>query len=97
VRLFSEASVVIAPHGAGLTNIVFCQPGAIIIELLAPGYLVPYYWILASEAQLNYFYLIGEGMHGSHLRKIIYPNLLEEDLFININLLMQLLNIANAI
>ncbi|MFM6204990.1 glycosyltransferase family 61 protein, partial [Planktothrix sp.] len=31
VELMATASVVVAPHGAGLSNIVFCQPGTKII------------------------------------------------------------------
>ena len=31
---FSEAKIVIGPHGAGLSDIVFCQPGAKFIELI---------------------------------------------------------------
>lgn len=33
-RLFAEASVVVAPHGAGLANVVYCQPGTYVIEIL---------------------------------------------------------------
>jgi capsular polysaccharide biosynthesis protein len=35
VRLFSEAELVIAPHGAALTNMVFTNPGALLVELSA--------------------------------------------------------------
>jgi len=33
VRLFSQAEIVVAPHGAGLTNILFAE-NLIVIELL---------------------------------------------------------------
>ncbi|MGD1902129.1 MAG: glycosyltransferase 61 family protein [Geitlerinemataceae cyanobacterium] len=94
VRLFSEAEAIVAPHGAGLTNAIFCSPGTRIVELLAPGYIVPYYWILASQCDLDYYYLTGEGMHGSHLRKLIYPNRIEEDVFIDLDRLEALLELA---
>lgn len=32
--LFSEASTIVAPHGAGLSNSVFCRPGTKIVELM---------------------------------------------------------------
>jgi glycosyl transferase family 61 len=32
VRLFQNAEVVIGPHGAGLSNLAFCQPGTKVIE-----------------------------------------------------------------
>lgn len=37
VRLFSEAKVIIGPHGAGLANMVFANPGATVIELTPGG------------------------------------------------------------
>lgn len=38
VNLFSQASVVVGAHGAGLTNIVFCRPGALVIEIFPEYY-----------------------------------------------------------
>jgi tetratricopeptide (TPR) repeat protein len=35
VRLFSGADIVVAPHGAALTNLVFTDPGALLVELSA--------------------------------------------------------------
>jgi len=58
VRLFSQADVVIAPHGAGLTNILFCQ-SAKVIELFGhPHYIRPDYFQLAQCADLQYTFLI---------------------------------------
>lgn len=34
--LFGSASLVVGPHGAGLSNIVFCRPGTTVIEFSAP-------------------------------------------------------------
>ena len=36
VRLFSEADVVVAPHGAGLTNLVFSPAHCRVVELIGP-------------------------------------------------------------
>ena len=32
--LFSKAAVIVAPHGAGLTNLLFARPGALVVELV---------------------------------------------------------------
>jgi Glycosyltransferase 61 len=38
VQLFRNARIVVGPHGAGMTNIVFCEPGTIIYELVPSHY-----------------------------------------------------------
>jgi len=38
IRLFQHARVIAGPHGAGLSNVVFARPGAIVIELTV-GYM----------------------------------------------------------
>ncbi len=58
--LFAGAKVVMGPHGAGLTNIVFCKPGTVVIDLFAPEWINPCYWIIAENIGLRYGYLIGE-------------------------------------
>lgn len=36
VKLFTSAKVIIGPHGSGLANMVFSDPGALVIELAGP-------------------------------------------------------------
>jgi hypothetical protein len=60
-RLFNNAEVVIAPHGAGLTNLVFCDRHTKVIELFSPQYVNGCYWTLSEQNGLDYFYLVGEG------------------------------------
>ncbi|MDY0313770.1 MAG: glycosyltransferase family 61 protein [Bacteroidales bacterium] len=61
IKYFSEAEVVIAPHGAGLSNIVFCKKGTKILELFSPTYLGLCYWLLGDSCELDLYYLIGKG------------------------------------
>lgn len=43
IELFSQASVVVAPSGATLTNMLFCQPGAEIVVLVPSHEATNYY------------------------------------------------------
>ncbi len=55
----ASAEIVVAPHGAGLTNLVFCNPGTKVIEIFSPSYLPNCYWILSNVCGLDHYYLIG--------------------------------------
>lgn len=72
VKVFAEAELVVAAHGAALANLAFCSPGATVVELFAPDYVNPCYWVLASQVEgLNYRYLIGEGRFRSPSRPMM--------------------------
>jgi capsular polysaccharide biosynthesis protein len=63
IRLFAEAELVVGVHGAALTNLVFCSPGAAVIELFPPDYVNVCYWNLASSVEgIRYRYVVGDGM-----------------------------------
>ena len=47
--------MVIGPHGAGLANIAFCQPGTIIYELIPGHYRNPCFLALALQGDLAYW------------------------------------------
>lgn len=51
-QLLSKASLVVAPHGAALANLVFAQPGTKILELHQEGYAPPYFHSLAAHGRL---------------------------------------------
>ncbi|MDD9269972.1 glycosyltransferase family 61 protein [Paenibacillus sp. GCM10023248] len=61
IQLFASAEIIVAPHGAGLTNMVFTPPGAAIIELVAPSLVHNCYPILSSLIGHRHYYIIGEG------------------------------------
>jgi len=61
IALLSHADVIVAPHGAGLTNLVWCKSGAKVLEIFSPNYVNPCFWAIAEQIKLEYFYLIGEG------------------------------------
>ena len=54
IALFRQAEAIVAPHGAGLTNLVFCEPGTLVVEFIAAGYGSDLYAKLGQARQLNY-------------------------------------------
>lgn len=60
-RLFSAAEAIVAPHGAGLANLIFCRPKTKVFELHSPNYVVTCYWVLSNHVGAEYSFLLGEG------------------------------------
>jgi capsular polysaccharide biosynthesis protein len=54
VALFSNAEVILAPHGAALASAVFCEPGALIAEIGTRVGYREFYRQLAGSAKLRY-------------------------------------------
>ncbi len=59
VELFASASVVVAPHGAGLANLVFANPGTKVIELVGPSFINHCYKKLCLAASLSHCEVVG--------------------------------------
>jgi capsular polysaccharide biosynthesis protein len=59
VHLFSRATHIIAPHGAGLTNILFCQPGTALCELHMDAYVQWAFRRLAGTRKMRYGCIVG--------------------------------------
>jgi capsular polysaccharide biosynthesis protein len=60
VRLFAQASHILAPHGAELTNIAFCQRGAALCELQTRSHVEWRYRWLAALRGVRYGCLLGD-------------------------------------
>ncbi|WP_127586760.1 glycosyltransferase family 61 protein [Paenibacillus koleovorans] len=91
IHLFRSADVILAPHGAALTNLIFARPGTKVIELFSPDYVKKYYWVISSHYQLDYYYLIGAGARHTDP---LYPNNRFESITVNLNDLDRLLELA---
>lgn len=65
IRTFRDAEVVVAPHGAGLTNLVFGSKRLAVFELFCSNYAPNFYWLLANEKGQDYGCLLGEPSESS--------------------------------
>ena len=59
IASFRAARTVVAVHGAGLTNLVFCKPGTRVIEIFPKNFVKSTYWRLAQQLDLDYRPVIG--------------------------------------
>ena len=87
VELFANAQIVVAPHGSGLTNLVFCSPSTKVVELFSPNYTRTDYMIVGQQLQLDYYYVVGTNFNCASLRNLMYQNPLTEDILVNIDAL----------
>jgi capsular polysaccharide biosynthesis protein len=58
INLFSKAKIIIAPHGAGLTNMMFSPTGCNIIELMPYSDPNECYYHLSSMLDHNYYCIV---------------------------------------
>lgn len=60
IELFSDAAIVVGPHGAGLTNSIFMAPGGALVELTHTKRVVWTYHEVACAARHAYACVVGE-------------------------------------
>ena len=58
-NLFSEARAIVCSHGSALTNLAFCQPRTIILDIFNTSHINPCFWFLSQINQLNYHFVCG--------------------------------------
>jgi hypothetical protein len=66
VRLMADTAVLVAPHGAGLTNMMFCPPGTQVVEIADRAYPNPNFYALAVAMGLGYWLVHAEGIGAGH-------------------------------
>ncbi len=97
IAIFAHAKIIVAPHGSGLTNIVFSNPGTKVIELFSPHYLRYYYWHISRLLGLDHYFLIGETFSCYPIRNIMYESSLVEDILVNLDSLNQMLKVVGLV
>jgi len=66
VALFQRAECVVGPHGAGLTNLLFCRSGTQVIELGTPYRPWACFYEIAHHRGLNYHLHMASPWHVRH-------------------------------
>lgn len=70
IEAFRNARVVLSPHGAGLTNILFCRPNTTLIEIFPEGGVHGSAFLrIASQLNFNYYYVVGQKVENRQSRK----------------------------
>lgn len=89
--IFSRAEVIISPHGAALTNLVFCTPKTKVIELFSPNYINSCYRALSNQVNIDYWYLLGEGKPPSQSMNDHLITFVEDNIKVDINSLAKVI------
>lgn len=67
-EVFASADIVMSHHGAAMTNLAFCDPGAVAIEIFQDGHFAPCFAKLAQLGNLRYGFGVGTPVQGdTHL------------------------------
>ena len=72
IETFRHAAMIVAPHGAGLSNLIFASEGTPVIEICYKdnsGMTCPsMYGAMAANLHMPYWVILGEGGYGSPMR-----------------------------
>lgn len=63
-EVFSQAALVVGCHGAGLTNLVWCERGTAVVEIHAPAQPELFYWRVCEILGLSYDPVFGTQRKG---------------------------------
>lgn len=66
VQLMKQTAILFAPHGAGLTNMLFCPPGCHVVEIADLSFPNPNFYAIASAVGHRYWILPAEGLGDVH-------------------------------
>ena len=60
ISLFADAETIVSPHGAGLTNVVFCEQGTTVVELMSPARVWPGFKVISRAVGATYAAYVAE-------------------------------------
>jgi hypothetical protein len=85
--LFQSAEFIIGTHGAGLANLLFCEPGTKVIELMPSVEVRPFFWMISDKLDL---------VHGMLFCPPVAGNTFRADIHVDIDKLDALIRMVNA-
>lgn len=77
-ELFAAACAIVGPHGAGFTNIAWCQPTTVLLEFLNPNWTVPCFHDMAHQVGMTYMNILTRPVGG---KRIWTESVLDEGTF----------------
>jgi hypothetical protein len=54
IEIYYNASFILGPHGASFSNVIWCQPGAHLLELFSSNYIPDFFLYLAKISGMEY-------------------------------------------
>jgi capsular polysaccharide biosynthesis protein len=87
ILLFQSAEFIISPHGAGLANLVFCEPGTKVIELMPVSEFRPFFWLISEKLGL---------VHGLQFSSLVGKREFQSDIQVDIGRLFGLISKVEA-
>ncbi len=60
IHIFSAAELIVAPHGAGLTNVTISPPGVRVLEMFPSSYVHRGLWAICHAIGGHYRYLVAD-------------------------------------
>ena len=84
--ILANAEAVIGPSGAGLSNIVFCQPGTKVVEIRTQPFPVKEPWSIASQCNLDFFDVLPPNFGSTDTTLVGKLGVVEDDVMATLDL-----------
>ncbi|WP_299289384.1 glycosyltransferase family 61 protein [uncultured Mucilaginibacter sp.] len=81
ISLYKNAKVIIGPHGASFSNIIWCDPGTKLVELFSNGYDSPNFRYLTKILELKYYAIFENGVKETHYTNLYNDSYIEPNNF----------------
>jgi capsular polysaccharide biosynthesis protein len=75
VLMFQRAEFVVGAHGAGLTNLLFCEPGTKVIEFMPTSEMRPFFWVISEKLGLRHAMQFCPSVEGKGFQAAIHVDI----------------------